>query len=53
VIPGRFNLTCGIPGIAHSHVPTAHTQHTSENPRTQRWITPITRTLQLLAAAGW
>jgi hypothetical protein len=55
VIPGRFNLTCGIPAITHPHMPTAHTQHTSANPRTQRPITPTTRTLQprSKAAGRW
>ena len=53
VIPGRFNLTCGIPAIAHSRVLTAHVQHVFANPRTWRWITLITGMLQLLAAAGW
>ena len=53
VIPGRFNLTCGIAAIAYSHLLTAHAQHAFANPRTWGWITLISRMLRLLAAAVW
>jgi hypothetical protein len=52
VIPGCSNLTCGIPAITHPHPLTAHAQHTTANPRTQGWTTPITSMLQLRSNAA-